>query len=65
MTRQVSRVQSFTTVAAIAGIFVFITVVTTAIVAVFCCKKNTVFALPKSEQDDYEEFELDDICSEV
>ena len=39
------RAQSLTTVVVISSIFVFITLTTTFIVAVVCCKRNAVFAL--------------------
>jgi len=45
MVRTRDRAHSLTTVVVISSIFVFITLTTTFIVAVVCCKRNAVFAL--------------------
>lgn len=37
----------------------------TAAVVVFCKKKNTVFSLQKSEQEDDGEYELDEMPTDV
>jgi hypothetical protein len=44
-----TRVQSLATVVVISAIFVFVTLTTTAVVAVLCCKRNSVFALQLRE----------------
>ena len=55
--------QSFTTVIVIASIFLFFTLAITVAVVIFCRKKNTVFALQKSEQEDV--MEMDDFNSDA
>ena len=45
---------SFTTVMVIAGLFLFVTMAVTTAVLVFCRKRNSIFALQKSEQEDME-----------
>ena len=52
---------SFTTVVVLASIFLFVTLSITAAVVVFCRKRNSVFALQKSEQEEEGELELDDL----
>ncbi|CAH1790144.1 unnamed protein product, partial [Owenia fusiformis] len=44
----------FTVIVVIASIFLFFTLTISGAVVVFCKKRNTVFSLQKSEQDDYE-----------
>ena len=56
---------SFTTVVTIASVFLFLTMTITAALIVFCKKKNTVFSLQKSEQEDDGEYELDDMPTDV
>jgi hypothetical protein len=54
--------QPITTVIVIASIFLFITMSITAATVVFCKKKNTVFVLNKSEQEDMgSDYELDEL----
>ena len=56
-----TKSQSFTVVVTIGGIFLFLTMAITAAVVIFCRKKNSVFALQKSEQGtDYEMDEFSD-----
>ncbi len=59
------RSHSFTTVVVIASLFLFLTLTITAAVVVFCRKKNSVFALQKSEQEDDGEYELDDMITDI
>ena len=58
----VEKPESFKTVFVIGGIFLFLTISITGAVAVFCRKRNTVFALQKSEQEDVDDidYELDE-----
>lgn len=57
------RAQSFTTVVVIASIFLFFTLSITVAVVVFCRKKNSVFALQQSEQDDAD-LEMEELNSD-
>lgn len=54
-------VQSVTTIAVLTGIFVLLTVGATIFVALFCCKRNLVFAFDEDE-DREDEREDDDVC---
>ncbi len=56
---------SFTTVVVIASIFLFLTMTITAAVVVFCRKRNTVFALQKSEQETDIEYELEELNTDI
>lgn len=56
---------SFTTVVVLASIFLFVTLTVTAAVVVFCRKRNSVFALQKSEQEDEPELELEDLHTDM
>ncbi|KAK2161461.1 hypothetical protein LSH36_116g04011 [Paralvinella palmiformis] len=57
---------SFTTVLVIASIFLFFTITITIAIIVFCRKKNSVFALQKSEQEDEEgDYELDELNTDI
>ena len=59
---------SFPTVVAIASLFLFFTLGITVTFLILCRKKNMVFALQKSEQDDAHDYDFDamemDTCSE-
>ncbi|XP_064645394.1 uncharacterized protein LOC135498844 [Lineus longissimus] len=56
--------QPITTVIVIASIFLFITMSITAATVVFCKKKNTVFVLNKSEQEDLgSDYEMDELTN--
>ena len=53
--------QSFTVVIVISSIFLFLTMTITAAVIVFCRKRNTVFALQKSDEEPDYDFELEEL----
>ena len=54
-----------TTVAIIAGIFVVVTVATAAIVALFWCKRNSVFAFKGNESEELDECEMEEFDTDV
>ena len=60
--KPIDQPDSLNTVFVIGGIFLFLTISITGAVAVFCRKRNTVFALQKSEQEDVDDidYELDE-----
>ena len=62
MAEESIRSHPFTMVVVIASIFLFLTMTISAAVVVFCKKRNSVFALQKSEEDC--EYEMDDIHSD-
>ena len=55
---------SSTAVVLIAGVFFCITLAVTISLAIFCRKRNSVFAFQKSEQEDYEEDEREEADEE-
>lgn len=63
--RSGNQAYSSVLVAFMAAIFVFITVATTVSLAAFCRKRNAVFALQKSQQEDLEDCEMEEFHTEV
>src|SRR6218665_338998 len=63
--RHSTKVYSLTTVAIIAGIFVVVTVATAAIVALFWCKRNSVFAFKGNESEELDECEMEEFDTDV
>ena len=60
-----TQAQSFTMVVVIASIFFFCTIALTAALVVFCKKRNSVFALQKSEQDTDPDYEMDEYNTDM
>ncbi|ELT88149.1 hypothetical protein CAPTEDRAFT_195379 [Capitella teleta] len=57
--------QSFTVVVVIASLFLFVTMAITMALVVFCRKRNSVFAFQKSEQEDYPDYEMEEMETDV
>ena len=60
-----TQAQSFTMVVVVTSIFFFCTIMLTAALIVFCKKRNSVFALQKSEQDTDADYEMDEYNTDV
>ena len=59
--RHTAKIYSFTTVTVIASMFVVVTLVASAVVAICWCKRNSVFTFRKSDRDEYDECEMDEL----
>lgn len=62
---QRSKAQSMVTVGVIAGLFLFMTFAVTLAVILVCRRRNSVFALPKNDEADERDYEMDDIITDV
>lgn len=62
--RYANQAYSSALVILMAAIFVFITVTTTAFLSAFCWKRNSVFVLQKSQQEDLEDCEMEEFHTE-
>lgn len=62
--RYANQAYSSALVILMASIFVFITVTTTAFLSAFCWKRNSVFVLQKSQQEDLEDCEMEEFHTE-
>ena len=60
-----TQAQSFTMVVVVTSIFFFCTIMLTAALIVFCKKRNSVFALQKSDQDTDPDYEMDEYNTDV
>ena len=59
--RHTAKIYSFTTITVIASMFVVVTLVASAVVAICWCKRNSVFTFRKSDRDEYDECEMDEL----
>lgn len=62
---QRGKTQSMVTVGVIAGLFLFMTFAVTLAVILVCRRRNSVFALPKNDETDDRDYEMDDIITDV
>lgn len=62
---QRGKTQSMVTVGVIAGLFLFMTFAVTLAVILVCRRRNSVFALPKNDEADDRDYEMDDIITDV